>query len=171
MFIEGKISMSEEKSGWKSKFSSLESTIKTKIEQTEEEVKKRADPKSTSTPEKIAFQMWGWFWALIIGCFVLFLFVLITLTNPDFWLTGILAIIAIPFWVFICLRNMIPEIKIFGFTIYSRKHLSLRQQLSVGGTIAKFFTKEFFRENPFAALSIVFFTVMFLLSIVLAVNA
>ena len=161
--------MSEEKKGWKSRLTSLESTIKTKLEQTEEEVKKRSDPKSTSMPEQVAFQMWGWFWALIVGSFVLLMFVIVTLTNPDFLLTGILTLIAIPFWIFICMRNMIPEIKIFSFTIYSRKHLSLRQQLSVGATIARFFTKEFFRENPFAAWSIIGFSFLFLISLVLAV--
>ncbi|MFX0114116.1 MAG: hypothetical protein ACFFB3_06180 [Candidatus Hodarchaeota archaeon] len=161
--------MAEKKSSWKEKVTSLESTIKSKVEESDEKVQNRM--KKTTKPEDIAYRTWGWFWALIIGLFTSLVVIVFAIAQGGGWLlTAVLALIAAPVWAFICLRNMIPEIKIFGFTIYSRNKLSLRQQMSFGASIAKVFTREFFRSNPWAAWSMVGFGVLFLLSIILAVT-
>lgn len=160
--------LAEKKSGWKEKVASLESSVKSKIENSDQQIQQRV--KSTTKPEDIAYRTWGWFYALIIGLFVDFGVIIVAVAQGGwFLLTALLALVAAPIWGFICLRNMIPEIKIFGFTIYSRDRLSLRQQLSVGGSIARIFTREFFRQNPLAAWSIVGFGALFLISIILAV--
>lgn len=160
--------LAEKKTAWKEKVASLESTVKSKIEDGDQKIQKRV--KNTTKPDDIAYRTWAWFYALIIGLFADFAVIIIAIAQGGwFLLTALLALVAAPVWAFLCLRNMIPEIEIFGFTIYSRDRLSIRQQLSVGGSIAKVFTREFFRQNPLAAWSIVGFGALFLLSIILAV--
>ncbi|MHA2231707.1 MAG: hypothetical protein ACXAB4_04385 [Candidatus Hodarchaeales archaeon] len=157
----------EKKSSWKDKVASLESTVKSKIDDSDTKVQNRM--KKTTKPEDVVYRTWGWFWALIAGLFASLAVIVFAVAQGGGWLlTGLLALVAAPVWLFICLRNMIPEIKIFGFTIYSKDRLSIRQQLSVGGSIAKIFTREFFRTNPWAAWSMVGFGGLFILSIILA---
>lgn len=119
----------------------------------------------TSLPEQVYYSSWAWFWAMILGIFLIFTLMIMTFVNPKFILFNILLLIAIPFWIIWCLIHMIPEIKIFGFTIFSRKQLSLRRQLSLGKEIARLFSRQFYQESP----EIFFIFYAFIVFIVLAI--
>ncbi|MFX0172762.1 MAG: hypothetical protein ACFE9L_12665 [Candidatus Hodarchaeota archaeon] len=123
----------------------------------------------TSTPEDIYFSTWAWFWTMIFAVFICLTIFLFGLTSTNFLLVGLLALIAIPFIVIWCLIHMVPTIKIFGFTIFDRRRLSLRRQLSVGKEIARLFSREFLQESPLFAFLILLFCIMFVFAILLAI--
>ncbi|MFX0014354.1 MAG: hypothetical protein ACFFB2_08460 [Promethearchaeota archaeon] len=129
-------------------------------------VKKRAA--DTSTAEEIYFSTWAWFWAMIFSFFVCLSIFMFSIVNPRFILVGFLALIALPFITVWCLIHMVPTIKIFGFTIFDRRRLSLRRQLSLGKEIARLFSREFLQESPIIAFFIFAFLVIFLLSLLFA---
>ncbi|MFW9853630.1 MAG: hypothetical protein ACFFFG_01120 [Candidatus Thorarchaeota archaeon] len=115
----------------------------------------------TTTPEELYFSTWAWFWALIfsiIGCFFLFL---VGLTNSRFFYLGLLSLLAFPFIAGWCLIHMIPTVKIFGYTIFDRRKLSLRRQLSVGKEIARLFSREFINDEPLFAFLLFLFILAF----------
>ena len=123
---------------------------------------------STSRPEEVYYSTVAWFWAMvftIIICPTLFLYGIVT---PKFFFVGLLALVAMPFLVVWCIIHMIPTVKIFGFTIFDRRQLSLRRQLSVGKEIARFFTREFIQESPEFAFFLFLFLGLFLLSVLFA---
>jgi cation transport ATPase len=122
----------------------------------------------TSTAEDVYFSTWAWFWAMIFSAFVCLVIFMVGITNPRFFLVGVLALIALPFIVIWCLIHMVPTIKIFGFTIFDRHRLSLRRQLSLGKEIARLFSREFLQESPIIAFFIFAFFVIFLFSLLFA---
>ncbi|UCE14047.1 MAG: hypothetical protein JSV04_02445 [Candidatus Heimdallarchaeota archaeon] len=124
----------------------------------------------TSTPEELYYSTWTWFWMMIFSIFVCLTVFLFCLTDPRFVLVGFLVLLAMPFIVIWCLIHMVPTIKIFGFTIFDRRQLSLRRQLSVGKEIARFFSREFLQESPIIAFFIFAFMVMFLFAILIALT-
>ena len=123
----------------------------------------------TSSPEQVYYSSWTWFWAMIFGVFLIFTLMIMTLVNPKFLLFNILLLLAIPFWIIWCLIHMIPEIRILGFTIFSRKQLSLRRQLSLGKEIARLFSRQFYQESPEAFFIFYIFIAFILLAILLAI--
>jgi len=122
----------------------------------------------TSTAEDIYFSTWAWFWAMIFSVFVCLTIFMVGITNPRFILVGALAMIALPFIVIWCLIHMVPTIRIFGFTIFDRRRLSLRRQLSLGKEIARLFSREFLQESPIIAFFIFAFFVIFLFALLFA---
>ncbi|MFX0204969.1 MAG: hypothetical protein ACFFDT_03220 [Candidatus Hodarchaeota archaeon] len=122
----------------------------------------------TSTAEDIYFSTWAWFWAMIFSVFICLAIFMVGIANPRFILVGALALIALPFIVIWCLIHMVPTIKIFGFTIFDRRRLSLRRQLSLGKEIARLFSREFLQESPIIAFFIFAFFVIFLFALFLA---
>lgn len=137
-----------------------------KREEIKTSVQRRAA--DTSTAEDIYFSTWAWFWAMLLSIFVCFLIFMISLVNPPFILVGFLALIALPFIVIWCLIHMVPTIKIFGFTIFDRRRLSLRRQLSLGKEIARLFSREFLSESPIIAFFIFLFFIVFLFALLFA---
>jgi hypothetical protein len=122
----------------------------------------------TSSPDEVYYSSTAWFWAMffvIIICISLFFS---GIMYPRFFLMGLLALLAMPFLVLWCLIHMIPTIRIFGFTIFDRSHLSLRRQLTVGKEIARFFTREFLEESPIFAFFLFLFILIFILSVLFA---
>lgn len=137
-----------------------------KTEEIRTTVKRRAA--DTSSAEDIYFSTWAWFWAMIFSGFVCFSIMIFSVVNPRLILVGLLALIALPFAVIWCLIHMIPTIKIFGFTIFDRRKLSLRRQLSLGKEIARFFSREFLQESPIIAFFIFSFFIIFLFALLFA---
>ncbi|MFW9779376.1 MAG: hypothetical protein ACFFE8_11030 [Candidatus Heimdallarchaeota archaeon] len=122
----------------------------------------------TTTPEELYFSTWAWFWALIfatIGCLFLFF---MGLTNSRFFYLGLLSLLAFPFITGWCLVHMIPTVKIFGYTIFDRRKLSLRRQLSVGKEIARLFSREFIGDEPLFAFFVFLFIFAFVLALAIA---
>ena len=160
--------------GVKEEIQSAQTTTKEKTK--EYTTKKREEIKTTierraadtSTAEDIYFSTWAWFWAMIFGVFVCFAIIMVGIANPRFILVGALALIALPFIVIWCVIHMVPTIKIFGFTIFDRRRLSLRRQLSLGKEIARLFSREFLQESPIIAFFIFAFFVIFLFALLLA---
>jgi len=122
----------------------------------------------TSTPEELYFSTWAWFWTMLFVIFICLSFFMFSLTNPRFILVGLLVLVALPFLVVWCLIHMVPSIRILGFTIFDRRKLSLRRQLSVGKEIARFFSREFLQEDPIIAFFIFAFFAIFILSLIFA---
>jgi hypothetical protein len=122
----------------------------------------------TSTPEEMYYSTTTWFWTMIFVIIICISFFFYGLVSPKFLLVGLLALIAMPFLVVWCLIHMVPTIKIFGFTIFDRKQLSLRRQLSVGKEIARFFTREFIQESPEFAFFLFLFSIIFLMALLFA---
>ena len=123
---------------------------------------------STSRPEEVYYSTMAWFWAMmftILICLTLFIY---GVTAPKFFFIGLLALLAMPFLVIWCIIHMIPTVKLFGFTIFDRRQLSLRRQLSVGKEIARFFTREFLQESPEFAFFLFLFIVIFLMALLSA---
>ena len=150
--------------------------VTTKEKTKEYTIKKREGIKTTverrvaetSTAEDIYFSTWAWFWAMIFSVFICLAILMVGITNPKFILVGLLALIALPFIVIWCLIHMVPTIKIFGFTIFDRRRLSLRRQLSLGKEIARLFSREFLQESPIIAFFIFAFFIIFLFALLLA---
>ncbi len=126
-----------------------------KEEFTEKSVESRV--KQTSRPEEFVYSIYGWFWGLLLWITIVFIGIIFALSNPKLWLVAILLIIALPFGVYYCLTHMIPSIKIFGFTIFDRNKLSMKQQMNFSTAVARMITREFIRENPLAAYSVLLF--------------
>jgi hypothetical protein len=123
---------------------------------------------STSRPEEVYYSTMAWFWAMmftILICFTLFFY---GIASPKFFLVGLLALLGMPVLVIWCVIHMIPTIKIFGFTVFDRRQLSLRRQLSVGKEIARFFTREFLQESPEFAFMLFMFVAIFLMALLFA---
>ncbi len=123
---------------------------------------------STSSPEEVYYSTMAWFWAMmftILICITLFFY---GIAVSKFFFIGLLALLAMPFLVIWCVIHMIPTVKIFGFTIFDRRQLSLRRQLSVGKEIARFFTREFLQESPEFAFILFVFAALFLISLLFA---
>lgn len=137
-----------------------------KTEEVKTTVKRRAA--DTSTPEEIYFSTQAWFWAMIFSFFVCISIIIFSVVNPRFIFIGLLALVALPFVVIWCLIHMIPTIEIFGFTIFDRRRLSLRRQLSLGKEIARLFSREFLQESPIIAFFIFAFFVIFLFALLFA---
>ena len=137
-----------------------------KTEEWRSTVQQRA--RDTSTPEDVYYSTWAWFWAMIFGVFGCLILFAMGISNPNFFLVGLLALIAIPFVIVWCLIHMIPTIKIFGFTVFDRRSLSLQRQLSLGKEIARFFSREFLEESPIFAFLLFAFLMIFLFSLLMA---
>ena len=123
---------------------------------------------STSSPEEVYYSTMAWFWAMmftILVCITLFIY---GITAPKFFFIGLLALLAMPFLAIWCIIHMIPTVKLFGFTIFDRRQLSLRRQLSVGKEIARFFTRDFLQESPEFAFILFMFVALFLISLFFA---
>ncbi|MHA2297500.1 MAG: hypothetical protein ACXAEU_17815 [Candidatus Hodarchaeales archaeon] len=127
-----------------------------------------ARAQDTTTAEEIAYQVWSW-WLLLVMTLIIGVFIIMfSLTNPKFILVGLLTLLAMPVIAIYCLIMLIPEIKIFGFTIFNPRKYSYRKQLSVGRTVAKAMTREFFRQSPEVAFILFAFVAIFIISIILA---
>ena len=125
----------------------------------------------TSTPDDIYYSTSAWFWTMVFGIFIVMSIFLFSIVNIRFIFVGLLTLIALPLFVMWCLVHMIPTVKIFGFTIFDRRQLSLQRQLTVGKEIARFFSREFLQESPIIAFFIFLFVVIFLMSILSALLA
>ncbi|MHA1450758.1 MAG: hypothetical protein ACTSP4_15225 [Candidatus Hodarchaeales archaeon] len=122
----------------------------------------------TTTPEDISYHVWSW-WILLVTVLVIGTFIIIiSLSNSKFLFLGLLTLIAMPVIVIYCLIMLIPEIKIFGFTVFDPKKLATRKRLSVGKTIAQTMGREFIRQSPETAFLIFFIIALFIIAIVMA---
>ena len=122
----------------------------------------------STNPSQEYYRVWSWFWVIIITFFAGLFFFFLALSSPKFWFVAILIIIAVIAIIFYSITQMIPQITIFGWTIFDRSKLSARQQLSAGTRILRIFTREFIREAPAAAFFIFLFIVLIIISIVFA---
>ena len=123
----------------------------------------------TSNPEQVLGTMWSYFFALWIGLFISLIAVIALMGNPKTSLLAILILIAIPFWVLFCILMMIPDVKIFGVTIFSRRNLSLRKSVSLGRRILYTFSREFYHQNPLLATILLLYGALIIIAVIYAV--
>lgn len=124
---------------------------------------------STSNPEQVIGTMWSYFFAFWIGLFISLLAVVVLISQPKTALLAILILIAIPFWAIFCFLMMIPDVKIFGVTVFSRRNLSLRRSVSLGRRIIYTFSREFVRQNPTLATILFIYLFLIIIAIIYAV--
>ena len=153
--------------------SSIEEELKTK--ETKKGTRGQGYNKSnymtgTSNPEQVIGTMYSYFAAFWIGTFISMIAILFLLPNQKTWFLAILIIIAWPFWAVFCLFMMIPEVKIFGVTIFSRKNLSLRQSVSFGKRLLYAFSREFYRSNPTMFTFLLVYLILVLVAIFMAIS-
>jgi hypothetical protein len=125
---------------------------------------------STSNPEQVIGTMWSYFTAFWLGIFISMFAILILLPNPKTSFLAILIIIALPFWAVFCFIMMVPDVKIFGVTVFSRRNLSLRKSVSFGKRIVYAFSKEFFRQNPTMATFLFVYLFLIIIAVIFAVS-
>lgn len=123
----------------------------------------------TSNPEQVLGTMWSYFFALWIGLFFSLIAVVVLISQPKTAFLAILILVAMPFWVLFCLVMMIPDVKIFGVTVFSRRNLSLRKSVSLGRRIVYTFSREFYRQNPGIATLLLVYFVLIIIAIIYAV--
>ena len=123
----------------------------------------------TSNPEQVIGTMWSYFFALWIGLFFSLIAVVVLISQPKTAFLAILILIAMPFWALFCLLMMIPDVKIFGVTVFSRRNLSLRKSVSLGRRIVYTFSKEFYRQNPGIATLLLVYFFLIIIAIIYAV--
>ncbi len=124
---------------------------------------------STSNPEQVIGTMWSYFFALWIGLFLSLIAVVVLISQPKTAPLGILILIAVPFWVLFCILMMIPDVKIFGVTVFSRRNLSLRKSVSLGRRIVYTFSREFYRQNPVIATFLLVYALLIIGAIIYVV--
>lgn len=124
---------------------------------------------STSNPEQVIGTMWSYFFALWVGLFFSLIAVVVLISQPKTVFLAVLILIAMPFWALFCLLMMIPDVKIFGVTIFSRRNLSLRKSVSLGRRIVYTFSREFYRQNPTLATILVIYALLIIGAIIYAV--
>lgn len=124
---------------------------------------------TTSNPEQVIGTMWSYFVAFWMGIFLSLIAILVLINNDKTFFLAILIIIAMPFWAIFCFIMMIPDVKIFGFTVFSRRNLSLRKSVSLGRRVLYAFSKEFYRSNPGMATLLFIYMVLIIVAILYAV--
>ena len=124
---------------------------------------------STSNPEQVLGTMWSYFIAFWMGIFISLFAILALLPHPKTFFLAILIIIALPFWAVFCLIMMVPDVKILGVTVFSRRNLSLRKSVSLGKRLVYTFSKEFYRQNPTIAFFLFFYFFLVIAAIIYAV--
>lgn len=122
----------------------------------------------TTTAEEMTYHVWSWWMLLVTVLIVGMMIIIFSLSNSKFLLLGLLTLIAMPLIIIYCLIMLIPEIKIFGFTVFDPKKLATRKRLSVGRTIAQSMGREFIRQSPEAAFMILIIIALFTIAIVMA---
>lgn len=160
--------------------------IKTKAQEFAEDVKESLDSeqnhsqkgasqpnqpfyqRKTSHPEEFLETIWSWFAMLWIGIFVALAGIVLALSNTKFWPFAIILFIGLLVWIPFCIFMMIPDIKILGFTLFSRRKLGIRQSLTVGSRLSYTLSREFFRQNPGWAFLLFAFFILIFVSIVIA---
>ena len=125
--------------------------------------------RQSSSPEEVVGTVWSWFVILWFGIIVTLFGIILALSNSRFWLFAILLIIGLPFLVLYCVFMMIPEIKIFGFTIFSRHKFGVKNSVSIGSRFTYTLSKEFFRQNPSLAFVILILLVLIFVSLFSAI--
>ena len=140
-----------------------------KYDKTKQGQGNRQSPYATSTPEQVIGTMWSYFFAFWIGLFISLFAIITFVSNPKTQLLAVLIIIAIPFWAIFCLVMMIPDVKIFGITVFSRRNLSLRKSVSLGRRILYTFSREFYRQNPLLATLLIVYFLLIIAAILYAV--
>ena len=131
--------------------------------------KHRQNSYSTSNPEQVLGTMWSYFFAFWIGLFMSLFAVMVLITNQKTIFLAILILVAMPFWALFCLLMMIPDVKIFGVTVFSRRNLSLRKSVSFGRRILYTFSREFYRQNPFMATVLLVYLGLIIVAVLYAV--
>ena len=140
-----------------------------KYDKTKQGQGNRQSPYATSNPEQVIGTMWSYFFAFWIGLFISLFAIITFVSNPKTQLLAVLIIIAIPFWAIFCLVMMIPDVKIFGITVFSRRNLSLRKSVSLGRRILYTFSREFYRQNPLLATLLIVYFLLIIAAILYAV--
>lgn len=120
--------------------------------------------KETTNPEQVIGTMWSYFIAFWIGTFISVFAFFMLLNDEKSWFLAVLIIIAWPFWAIFCMLMMVPTVKIFGVTIFSRKNLSLKRSVSIGKRILYTFSREFYNSNP----KMFFFLLTYLILVIVA---
>lgn len=118
-----------------------------------------------SSPEQIIGTMYSYFVAFWVGTIISAIAFVMLLPSPKTWFLAVMIIIAWPFWAVFCLVMMIPEVRIFGVTIFSRRNLSLRQSVSFGKRILYTFSREFYQSNPTMATILFFYLLLVIIAI------
>ena len=124
---------------------------------------------STSNPEQVLGTMWSYFIAFWMGIFISLFAIVFLLSNPKTMFLAVLIIIALPFWAIFCFIMMVPDVKIFGVTVFSRRNLSLRKSVSLGRRIIYTFSREFYKQNPLMATFLFAYLFLVVLAIIYAV--
>ena len=124
---------------------------------------------STSNPEQVIGTMWSYFFAFWLGLFISLFAIMVFLTNQKTFFLAILILIALPFWAIFCLLMMIPDVKIFGVTVFSRRNLSLRKSVSLGRRILYTFSREFVKQNPTMATLLFAYFFLIIIAVIYAV--
>lgn len=125
---------------------------------------------NTSNPEQVIGTMWSYFFAFWFGIFISLIAIIFLLGSPRTSFLAILIIIAMPFWAIFCFVMMIPDVKIFGVTVFSRRNLSLKKSVSLGRRIVYTFSREFYRQNPVLASILVIYALLIIGAIIYAVG-
>ena len=125
----------------------------------------RMESHNILSPEGIEQQIYswyGWFWSVIAYVFIIMISFIISSADNRFKFLPIVLSIGFPFYLFYAMINSIPEIKIGRWVVFSRKDVSLRQQLSFGKAITKAFSTEMIKNSPVGALIIGLFLILLL---------
>jgi len=103
---------------------------------------------------------YGWFWSTITYGFIIILSFMIASSDRRFSLLPIILLIGFPFYLYYAIINSIPEIKIGNRVIFSRKNLSVRQQLSFTKQVARVFSTEMLKNSPMGSFLILAFLIL-----------
>lgn len=106
------------------------------------------------------FSWYGYMWSIIAFTFLILISFAISSTNSSFLLVPIVLLIAFPFYIFWVIYNAIPEVKIGNTTIFSRKDVSIRKQMSFGKAIGRTFSREMIKNSPEGAIVIGLFLLL-----------
>lgn len=109
----------------------------------------------------------GWFWGTVVYVSLIIISFMIATTDTRFRLLPWVLAIGFPFYAFKALINSIPEIKFGNNVVFSKKDITIRDQLSFSSTVFRVFSKELFRNNPKGAAILTIFTI-FLLYVLLS---
>lgn len=93
----------------------------------------------------------GWFYSTVTYLLIIIITFMISSFDSRFTILAWILAIGFPFFLLKAIVNSIPEIKIGNKTIFSRKDISYRDQLTFTSTIFRMFSREVLENHPYLA--------------------
>ncbi|MCY3412426.1 MAG: hypothetical protein INQ03_12385 [Candidatus Heimdallarchaeota archaeon] len=108
-------------------------------------------------------QIWkGWFYSTIFYLMLIIIMFMIGSIEPRFKIIAWLLLLGFPFFLFKAIVNSIPEIKIGNRVIFSRKDISMRDQLTFTSTVFRTISRDMYRTNPMFTFILLLFLIIFI---------